>query len=344
MTSWNSLTSTVRDAQRTLRDQTCSSLVTSIVPGLSGSSTVHPFFDRTAAFTSSAPVKDRPTAVSTPTKVTDSPARTDTGVQVPGSRRHDSVVSGKDSAPAELTMDGPESAEGFWWLRRYDALINSAPLRAPTSAATTTACRSFPGNELTTPTVPFPHRVSDIPAWTAAVPRCFRSSCTAPGNATAATTVGCMTELIIATDGSALGNPGPTGWAWYADQTNWRSGGQAQGTNNIGELQAIRLALVDSGTRPLLIIADSRYAIDCLTRFSHAWERNGWVTSAGKPVANQELIKEIRSLMRGRQIRFDWTRGHAGHHLNDRVDVLAREAATRARSGSNGPHGPGISV
>lgn len=151
-----------------------------------------------------------------------------------------------------------------------------------------------------------------------------------------------MSELIIATDGSALGNPGPTGWAWYADEENWRSGGQPAGTNNIGELQAIRLALADTGSRALVIIADSRYAIDCLTRYCHGWERNGWVTAAGKPVANQEIIREIRGLMRGRTIRFDWTRGHAGHRLNDRVDELAREAAASARAGSRGPHGPGL--
>jgi ribonuclease HI len=158
----------------------------------------------------------------------------------------------------------------------------------------------------------------------------------------AAPTVEVMTELVVATDGSALGNPGPTGWAWYADEANWRSGGAAAGTNNIGELQAIRLALADTGSRPLLVIADSRYAIDCLTRFCFAWERNGWLTAAGKPVANQELIREIRTLMRGRSIRFDWTKGHAGHLLNDRVDSLARDAATRARNGSPGPFGPGL--
>jgi ribonuclease HI len=153
-----------------------------------------------------------------------------------------------------------------------------------------------------------------------------------------------MNELIIATDGSALGNPGPTGWAWYADETNWRSGGAANGTNNIGELQAIHLALADTGNIPLLVIADSRYAIDCLTRYVYGWERNGWRTAAGKDVANQDLIRSIRTLMRGRSIRFEWTKGHAGHHLNSRVDELARSAAGQARGGVQGPHGPGFSA
>jgi ribonuclease HI len=151
-----------------------------------------------------------------------------------------------------------------------------------------------------------------------------------------------MTELIVATDGSSLGNPGPTGWAWYVDENNWRSDGLAIGTNNIGELQAVRLVLADTGSRALLIIADSRYVIDSLTRYVYGWERNGWVTTTGKPVANQDLIKDIRDLMRGRSVRFQWTRGHAGQALNERVDLLARSAATRAGSGSAGPVGPGL--
>ncbi|BAV86430.1 ribonuclease HI [Rothia aeria] len=33
-----------------------------------------------------------------------------------------------------------------------------------------------------------------------------------------------MSEIIAAADGSALGNPGPAGWAWYIDDNHWAAG------------------------------------------------------------------------------------------------------------------------
>ena len=48
-----------------------------------------------------------------------------------------------------------------------------------------------------------------------------------------------MRVIIAAADGSALGNPGPAGWAWYVDDDCWASGGWPHGTNNMGELMAV---------------------------------------------------------------------------------------------------------
>ena len=48
-----------------------------------------------------------------------------------------------------------------------------------------------------------------------------------------------MSEIIAAADGSALGNPGPAGWAWYIDDNHWAAGGWEHGTNNMGELKAV---------------------------------------------------------------------------------------------------------
>ena len=45
--------------------------------------------------------------------------------------------------------------------------------------------------------------------------------------------------IVAAADGSALGNPGPAGWAWYVDDDCWASGGWPHGTNNMGELMAV---------------------------------------------------------------------------------------------------------
>ena len=46
-------------------------------------------------------------------------------------------------------------------------------------------------------------------------------------------------QIIAAADGSALGNPGPAGWAWYIDENHWAAGGWEHGTNNMGEIKAV---------------------------------------------------------------------------------------------------------
>ena len=52
--------------------------------------------------------------------------------------------------------------------------------------------------------------------------------------------------VLVATDGSCLRNPGgPTGWAWVRADGAWASGGRPEGTNQIGELMAVVLALTD---------------------------------------------------------------------------------------------------
>ena len=142
--------------------------------------------------------------------------------------------------------------------------------------------------------------------------------------------------LVLATDGSALGNPGPTGWCWFIDEQNWQAGGVPHGTNNLGELTAVHRALSATSelSRPLIIECDSKYAISALTQWHHNWRRNGWKTSNGGPVANRELIESAVELLANRDVKFVWVRGHNGHPRNEAADERARDAASRARGGS----------
>ena len=69
--------------------------------------------------------------------------------------------------------------------------------------------------------------------------------------------------IIAAADGSALGNPGPAGWAWYVDDSCWAAGGWPRGTNNQGELTAV-LELFRATAHldeELLIQCDSQYDV-----------------------------------------------------------------------------------
>ena len=77
-------------------------------------------------------------------------------------------------------------------------------------------------------------------------------------------------EIIAAADGSALGNPGPAGWAWYIDDDHWASGGWAHGTNNMGELKAVLDLFEATASRPeakLRVYCDSQYVINSLTKW-----------------------------------------------------------------------------
>ncbi|KQV71544.1 ribonuclease HI [Nocardioides sp. Root122] len=152
--------------------------------------------------------------------------------------------------------------------------------------------------------------------------------------------------IIAAADGSALGNPGPAGWAWYVDDSCWASGGWKHGTNNMGELMAVLDLLQQTAhlDEDLHVYCDSKYVIDSVTKWMPGWKRKGWKKSDGKPVLNVELMKAIDAAMDGRRdrVRFEWVKGHAGHELNEAADVRANAAATAYQRGVEPDAGPGF--
>jgi ribonuclease HI len=149
--------------------------------------------------------------------------------------------------------------------------------------------------------------------------------------------------IIAAADGSALGNPGPAGWGWYADEDHWACGGWPHGTNNMGELTAVLDLLQQTAhlDDDLLIYCDSTYVINSVTKWMAGWKRKGWKKGDGKPVLNVEIMKAIDTAMQGRAVRFEWVKGHAGHPLNEQADRLANAAAASWKTGVAPDPGPG---
>ena len=150
--------------------------------------------------------------------------------------------------------------------------------------------------------------------------------------------------IIAAADGSALGNPGPMGWAWYIDDNSWAAGGAPYGTNNIGELTAV-LELLRATAHTdddVLIHCDSRYVIDSITKWMPGWKKKGWKKADGKPVMNLEIIKALDREISGRSVRFEWVKGHAGHPLNEAADSRANGAAQAYQNGTPVNSGPGF--
>jgi len=149
--------------------------------------------------------------------------------------------------------------------------------------------------------------------------------------------------ITAAADGSALGNPGPAGWAWYVDDDRWAAGGWPRATNNQGELTAVLelLRATEGSDEPLHVLCDSQYAIKACTEWMAGWKRKGWRKADGKPVLNVEIIQLLDAALAGRRVTFEWVRGHVGHEMNEAADVRARAAATAFQRREAVPEGPG---
>lgn len=141
--------------------------------------------------------------------------------------------------------------------------------------------------------------------------------------------------FIVATDGSSITRGGKRRGGWgYVRQDGTAVGGYFEdGTNNQAELAAIYHALDHHHkVANLTILADSQYAIKCVTEWIVGWKKNGWMTSAGKPVKNQGVIVAIDQLLLERHeagftTTFEWVRGHNGHGLNELADTMATASA-----------------
>ncbi|TBT87418.1 ribonuclease HI family protein [Propioniciclava sinopodophylli] len=152
--------------------------------------------------------------------------------------------------------------------------------------------------------------------------------------------------IIAAADGSSLSNPGPAGWAWFIDGDRWAAGGWKHGTNNMGELMAVLdlLRQTRDADDDLLVMCDSQYVINALTKWLPGWKRKGWRKADGKPVLNVELLQDLDRELQGRRVTFEWVKGHAGQELNEAADARARAAATAFQKGLPVNEGPGFSA
>jgi ribonuclease HI len=142
--------------------------------------------------------------------------------------------------------------------------------------------------------------------------------------------------IRIYTDGGCLGNPGPGGWAAVLTSgahLKEISGRFRNTTNNRMELLgAIKGLEQVKNPSDVVVITDSAYLRNGITQWINGWQRNGWRTAAKKPVKNKDLwLRLLAAVARhedgGGSVQWEWTKGHAGHELNERADTLANQAA-----------------
>ncbi|MBK16757.1 MAG: ribonuclease HI [Prochlorococcus sp. SP3034] len=136
--------------------------------------------------------------------------------------------------------------------------------------------------------------------------------------------------IEAATDGACSGNPGAGGWGGlilFEDGSRLEiGGGEKHTTNNRMELTAAIKTLEKLKDFKLKnnfkLRTDSKYVIEGYTNWIKKWKNNGWKTSAGKPVQNEDLWKKIDEL-RLNGLSMEFVKGHSGDLLNERVDLIA---------------------
>ena len=152
--------------------------------------------------------------------------------------------------------------------------------------------------------------------------------------------------IIVNTDGSCAGNPGPGGFAAIIEHPKYGelviTSGDPDTTNNRMKLSAVIEAMqavnsVSGGKDAHIVIrSDSKYVIDALNKnWGGNWKRNGWQTANKQRVKNIELWEELLHQIKGHTIVWEWVKGHNGDPMNERCDRLAVEQAETA-SGETG--------
>ena len=76
--------------------------------------------------------------------------------------------------------------------------------------------------------------------------------------------------------------------------------------------------------KDLIIYTDSKYVKDGIESWIINWKKNGWKTTAKKPVKNKELWISLDELMKKHNINWKWVKGHDGNIHNEKADYLAR--------------------
>lgn len=155
-------------------------------------------------------------------------------------------------------------------------------------------------------------------------------------------------NVIIYTDGSSRGNPGPGGWGAILitegrevngkveDEVIELGGFEDHTTNNRMELTGAIMGLREIGphleVKKIEVFTDSEYVKKGISLWIEGWMAKGWKTSAKKPVLNQDLWEELykeEKRLKDAGVAIIWTyvQAHVGIPLNERVDTIATACA-----------------
>ena len=136
-----------------------------------------------------------------------------------------------------------------------------------------------------------------------------------------------MKQVVLFTDGSCLGNPGPGGWACLlrcGSAERELTGSEPDTTNNRMELQAVIAGLSALKERcKVRVVTDSQYVQRTMVHHLVHWISAGWRNSRGAPVANRDLWERLVQESSRHEVPWTWVRGHGASAEQNRCDQLA---------------------
>jgi ribonuclease HI len=135
--------------------------------------------------------------------------------------------------------------------------------------------------------------------------------------------------IIIYSDGSSRGNPGPGGYGvilMYGNHRKELSKGYRLTTNNRMELLGVieGLKSIKSADKPVEIFTDSQYVVKAI---NEGWLQKWLRTDFAGGKKNKDLWKTYAALASKFRISFKWVKGHSTNPYNNRCDELATAAA-----------------
>lgn len=110
-------------------------------------------------------------------------------------------------------------------------------------------------------------------------------------------------------------------------------------TNNVGELiaaiETLRWCKDHPEITQINILADSKYVVEGSNKYLETWKKNGWLRQDRMPIANQEIWKELDTLLqyyrdKNLPVIIDWVKAHNGEHGNEMADKHATIAVLKA--------------
>lgn len=157
-------------------------------------------------------------------------------------------------------------------------------------------------------------------------------------------------HVVIFTDGSSRGNPGPGGFGAIVIAPKIHDSGfmihelggrEERTTNNRMELRAAIGALrflqgstlyrEKGRTFSISIYTDSKYLLEGITKWVFGWQKNNWKTKEKQEVLNRDLWETLAELTGNTKqtgkIEWIYVGGHVGIAGNERCDVIARTFA-----------------
>ena len=136
-------------------------------------------------------------------------------------------------------------------------------------------------------------------------------------------------KIVIYTDGSSKGNPGPGGYGvllLFEKHKKELSQGYRLTTNNRMELLGVIVALesITNKDFPVILYTDSKYIVNAVQL---GWLKTWLKTNFKGGKKNADLWRRFHAVAQQLILEFVWVKGHADNPHNNRCDELATTAA-----------------